>query len=63
MGRMLYVLTPCKIRLVRIFKYRRELWSKFLFLADKEEKAADGNGDYDKYDIYMISRISQLTSV
>ena len=40
-----------------------KLWSKFPLLADKVEEAADYNKDYGKYDIYIISRISQFTSV
>ena len=35
-------------------------WSKFPFLADKVEKAADSNRDCGKYDINIISRISNL---
>ena len=37
-----------------------KLWSKFPFLADKVEKAADSNKVGTKYDIYTISRISNL---
>ena len=41
-------------------KYTGELWSKFPFRADKVEKATDSNRDCGKYDIYIISRISNL---
>ena len=44
----------------RSLEYTGELWSKFPFLADKVEKAADSNKDCCKYDIYIISRISNL---
>ena len=33
---------------------------EFPFLADKVEKAADSDRDCGKYDIYIISRISNL---
>ena len=44
----------------RSLKYTGELWSKFPFQADKVEKAADSNRDCGKYDIHIISRISNL---
>ena len=38
-----------------------ELWSKFPFLAEKvAEKSADSKRDCGKYDIFIISRISNL---
>ena len=44
----------------RSLEYTEELWSKFPFLADKVEKAADSNKDCSKYNIYIISRISNV---
>ena len=46
--------------LARSLVYTGELWSKFPFLADKVEKAAVSNRDCGIYDIYIISRISNL---
>ena len=44
----------------RSLEYTGALCSKFSFLADRVEKAADSNKDCSKYDIYIISRISNV---
>ena len=44
----------------RSLEFRGEQWSKSSFLADKVEKAAESNRGWDKYDIYIISRLSQF---